>query len=76
MWLIRATGSPSTYKDFLRVRNQISKLPTKLLDDAIEIRDYLTNNFEYREEIITNISACCDWGIDSKLIKSNPLRDV
>jgi len=43
--------SPFTYyKDFLRVRNQISKLPTKLLDDAIEIRDYLTNNFSLNEE--------------------------
>jgi integrase len=49
-----------------------------LLDDAIEIRDYLTDNFSLNtvKRIITNISACCDWAIDSKLIENNPFRGM
>jgi len=78
MWLTRnrrLVRLPIT--KIMRVKNQISKLPTKLLDDAIEIRDYLTDNFSLNtaKRIITNISACCDWAIDSKLIENNPLEE-
>jgi len=52
--------SPSTYyKDFLRVEIKSASYLPKLLDDAIEIRDYLTNNFSLNtaKRIITNIFA-------------------
>jgi len=71
--------SPSTYyKDFMRVKNQINKFPTKSLENAIEIRDYLLSNSSLNtaKRVITNISACCDWAVDSKLIKGNPFKGM
>jgi len=62
--------------DYRRYRNHINKLPTKSLDNAIEIRDYLTSNpnlsLNTAKRVITNISACCDWALESVKIKSNP----
>jgi integrase len=61
-------------KDYRRYRNHIAKLPTKELDDAISIRDHLVANLSKNaaKRTLTNISACCDWAIGSKLIEFNP----
>lgn len=71
--------SPSTYyKDFMRVKNQINKFPTQSLENAVEIRDYLTSNSSLNtaKRVITNISACCDWAVDSKIISNNPFKGM
>jgi len=47
-----------------------------LLDDAIEIRDYLTDNFSLNTAKRIIQMACCDWAIDSKLIENNPFRGM
>ena len=64
--------------DYRRYRNKIKELPTKSLDDAIAIRDYLTSNSSLNtaKRVITNISACCDWAVDSGKIKSNPFKGM
>lgn len=68
--------------DYRRYRNYIAALPSCKLEDAIAIRDYLTKNCTPRtvKRVLTNISACCDWAIKSKLITENPflglVRDI
>jgi integrase len=67
--------SQTTYaKDYRKYRNHISELPSRDLEKAIVIRDYflatLTPNAAKRT--LTNISACCDWAVKSKLIEVNP----
>jgi integrase len=67
--------SPSTYAvDYRKYRNHIASLPTKNLDDAIAIRDHLIANLSPNaaKRTLTNINACCDWAVKSKLIESNP----
>lgn len=63
---------------YRRFRNKIKELPTQSLDDAIAIRDHLMNNNSSNtaKRTITNISACCDWAVDSGKIKSNPFKGM
>lgn len=67
--------SPSTFKlDYRKYRNHIANLPTQSLDDALQIRDYLVAKLSLNaaKRTLTNISACCNWAVDSGLIKVNP----
>ncbi len=71
--------SQSTYAvDYRRYRNHIANLPTKNLEDAIAIRDYLIANLSANaaKRTLTNIHACCDWALKSKLIESNPFQGM
>ena len=71
--------SPSTYAvDYRKYRNHITTLPTKSLDDAVAIRDYLIANLtpNAAKRTLTNINACCNWAMKSKLIESNPFRGM
>lgn len=67
--------SPSTYaKDFIKHRNHIAKLPTRALDDASAIRDYLLSNLtpDAAKRCLTQIKACCNWAMEEGAIKTNP----
>lgn len=67
--------SPSTYaKDFIKHRNHIAKLPTRSLDDASAIRDYLLSNLSPNaaKRCLTQVKACCNWAMEEGLIDSNP----
>lgn len=67
--------SPSTFTlDYRKYRNHIANLPTQSLDNALQIRDYLVAKLSLNatKRTLTNISACCDWAVDSGLIKVNP----
>jgi len=71
--------SPSTYiKDFTKHRNHINKFPSKSLEDATLIRDYLlaslTSNTAKR--VLTQLKACCDWAVEEKLISVNPFSGM
>jgi integrase len=71
--------SQSTYAvDYRRYRNHIKQLPTRDLKDAIAIRDYLLAHVtpDTAKRTLTNINACCDWAVKSKLIDQNPFRDI
>ncbi|MEH2433004.1 MAG: hypothetical protein V7K25_01890 [Nostoc sp.] len=71
--------SPSTYAvDYRKYRNHIANLPTKTLDDAIAIRDYLVAHLSANaaKRTLTNINACCDWALKSQLIESNPFPSM
>jgi integrase len=66
--------SPNTLKDFRKFKNHIDGLPTKSLEDAIEIRAYLISNktLDTTKRLLKWFSSACIWGIDSELINSNP----
>ncbi|MBD2449718.1 DUF3596 domain-containing protein, partial [Nostoc sp. FACHB-152] len=67
--------SPSTYaKDFVKHRNHIAKLPTRSLDEASAIRDYLLANLtlDAAKRCLTQFKACCNWAMEEGLIEANP----
>ncbi|MEP0925364.1 tyrosine-type recombinase/integrase [Leptolyngbya sp. ST-U4] len=68
----------TTAVDYRRYRNHIAKLPTQNIEDAVAIRDYLLANVtpDTARRILTNINACCDWALKSKLIESNPFQGM
>ena len=71
--------SQSTYAvDYRKYRNHIASLPGRNLEDAIAIRDYLIANLtpNAAKRTLTNINACCDWALKSKLIESNPFQGM
>ena len=71
--------SPSTYiKDFTKHRNHINKFPSKSLEDAALIRDYLLANLtpNAAKRVLTQLKASCDWGVEEKLIPTNPFSGM
>lgn len=67
--------SPSTYaKDFTKQKNHINRLPSKSLEDAELIRDYLLANLtpNAAKRVLTQLKACCDWAVAEKLNSTNP----
>nr|WP_103123746.1 site-specific integrase [Nostoc cycadae] len=67
--------SPSTFaKDFTKHRNHIAKLPTRSLDEASAIRDYLLANLtpDAAKRCLTQLKACCNWAMEEGLIEANP----
>lgn len=71
--------SQSAYAvDYRKYRNHIAKLPTRRLDEAIAIRDYLSATLtpDAAKRALTNINACCDWALKSRLIDTNPFNGM
>lgn len=67
--------SPSTYaKDFKRHRNHIAALPTRSIDEASTIRDWLLEQktINTAKRCLTQIKACCQWSLEEGLIETNP----
>lgn len=65
-------------RDYARYRSHIAKLPTRDLVEAISIRNYVVanNSADTAKRILTNLSACCDWAMKSRLIASNPFSGM
>lgn len=76
----RPSLSPSTIaKDFTNVSRCIDRnLPTKTLDGAVTIRDWLVANksSSAAKRILTQLNACCEWAVKSQLIKLNPFEGM
>ncbi|MBV8885959.1 MAG: tyrosine-type recombinase/integrase [Chroococcidiopsidaceae cyanobacterium CP_BM_RX_35] len=71
--------SETTLKlNYARVSSHIQKLPTKSLADAVLIRDSLLekNSAYTAKRILTQINACCNWAMRSKLIDLNPFYEM
>lgn len=71
--------SPSTYvKDFTKHRNHINKFPSKSLEDAGVIRDYLLANLtpNAAKRVLTQLKACCNWAVGEKLVSTNPFNEM
>lgn len=61
-------------RDYGKIEKRIQKLPVKDLNAAVVIRDFLLKNYsaEVAKRTLKQINACCNWGVRSKLIESNP----
>jgi len=72
----RPSLSPNTLvKEFATVDRCITqKLPTKNLDGAVVIRDWVVANKtpDAAKRLLTQFSACCNWAVKSGLISENP----
>ncbi|MBW4466280.1 MAG: site-specific integrase [Pegethrix bostrychoides GSE-TBD4-15B] len=72
----RPSLSPNTLaKEFSTVERCItSRLPTVSLDEAIAIRDWVVANKspDAAKRLLTQLSACCKWAVNSGLIAENP----
>lgn len=71
--------SPSTYaKDFTKHRNHINRFPSKSLEDAVLIKDYLLANLtpNAAKRVLTQLKACCDWAVAEKLVSINPFETM
>ena len=71
--------SPSTFaKDFKRHGNHISNLPTRSLDRASVIRDWLLKHksVDTAKRCLTQIKACCKWSVKEKLLEANPFDQM
>ncbi|MBD2304481.1 DUF3596 domain-containing protein [Chroococcidiopsis sp. FACHB-1243] len=64
--------------DYRKYRNHIASLPTKSLEEAIAIRDYLVSHLSPNaaKRVLTNLSACCNWAKESRLIDTNPFAQM
>lgn len=63
------------YKSITKI---ISELSSQSLEDAVIIRALLLQKYSYHtaHKTLAAFSRCCNWGIDSGLIESNPFEKV
>ncbi|HLO85506.1 MAG TPA: site-specific integrase [Nostocaceae cyanobacterium] len=59
-------------------KSYIEKLPSKNLEDAVAIRDWLlVNNTNFMAYLlIRRFNSCCEWAINSQLIPDNPFSKL
>ncbi len=64
--------------DYEKTRNLIASLPTKSLNDAVKIRDFIISKYSSNatKRYLTKLSACCEWAVRSELIPSNPFKGM
>jgi integrase len=56
-----------------RIGSHINKLTTKKLSDALQIESELSHlSYSVKYKVLTYISACCKWAVNSQLISHNP----
>ncbi len=72
--------APTTYiKEYERkYTHHIEALPTKDLNEAVAIRDYVVANLSPNsaKKFLTQLSACAKWGLKSGLIQTNPFSEM
>lgn len=66
--------SPSSLKDFRKVKNHLAKLPTQSLTQGKAIASHLRENLspDAARRVLMQVSACCQWAVDGGLIEENP----
>ncbi|NJM22697.1 MAG: tyrosine-type recombinase/integrase [Richelia sp. RM2_1_2] len=76
----RLSLSPSTLaKDYTKIARCVElQLPSKSLNDAIAIRDWLVANktANSAKRIVTQLAACCQWALKSQMISHNPFKGM
>lgn len=71
--------SPSYLANQLQAtRNHLNKLPTYGESDAVAVRDWAVANLtaDSAKRFITQLCACCNWAVKSKLIDTNPFASM
>jgi integrase len=66
--------SPSSLKDFKKVANHISRLPSQSLADGKKIAHHLLDTLttDSARRTLIQLNACCEWAVDRELIDENP----
>lgn len=72
---VQETTVKSTYR---RVGNCIKEMTITNYNDANEVRVWLLENktVNTTKRILTHISACCDWAVDTNRITNNPYNNM
>lgn len=63
---------------YRQVANVITKSPTKKLEDAADIRNWLLSQWAYYTawRNLSSYNQCCKWAVDSNLIPDNPFESL
>jgi integrase len=67
------------HRDYIRkYAHHIQGLPSKDTKDAVVIRDHLlqTLSADTAKRVLTHLSACCNWAVDSGLLDKNPFAGM
>ncbi|WGV25993.1 tyrosine-type recombinase/integrase [Halotia branconii] len=66
------------YGKYKGIARYIAKLPTKSLNQAPQIRDWLLTNTTHfmAWTLLQSFSDCCNWAVDSGLIANNPFEKL
>lgn len=66
--------SPTSERDFRKVRNHILDLPFESPAQAKSIVKYCRDNLtaDTTRRLLTQFSACCDWAVTEELLPNNP----
>lgn len=75
----RSQCSPSTMEQMYKVfSSYVVKLPTYDLERSGEIFDWITRKVppDSAKRLLTRLSACCKWAMQSGLIDSNPFQGL
>ncbi len=65
-------------RDYSLIEKRIKALPTSNIKDALLIRNHLLSTYsaETAKRTLKQMNACCNWATLSKLIESNPFKDL
>ncbi|MEH1862216.1 MAG: DUF3596 domain-containing protein [Nostoc sp.] len=65
-------------RDYSLIEKRIRALPTADINQAVMVRDHLLSTYsaETAKRTLKQMNACCNWAALSKLIDSNPFKDL
>ncbi|WP_292716337.1 tyrosine-type recombinase/integrase [Nostoc sp. JL34] len=65
-------------RDYSLIEKRIRGLPTADINQAVMVRDHLLSTYsaETAKRTLKQMNACCNWAALSKLIESNPFKDL
>ncbi|MEH1955948.1 tyrosine-type recombinase/integrase [Nostoc sp.] len=65
-------------RDYSLIEKRIRALPTADINQAVMVRDHLLSTYsaETAKRTLKQMNACCNWATLSKLIESNPFKDL
>ncbi|MGF2012001.1 Arm DNA-binding domain-containing protein [Nostoc sp. DedVER01b] len=65
-------------RDYSLIKKRIRALPTADINQAVMVRGHLLSIYsaETAKRTLKQINACCNWAVLSKLIESNPFKDL
>lgn len=77
---MRPQLAPTTFKKeyVIRYTSHINNLPTQDITQSVVIRDHLLKTLSpyTAKRTLARISSCCAWAVKSKLISTNPFKEL
>lgn len=66
--------APGTWRTYVLQERYLEKCPYKSLEDAQQVFDWVSLNIptDSAKRLLVQLSACCNWAIQSNLIATNP----